>query len=194
MHSPGVEVLDVRKPHPYPGHCSAWQSGVLRHGITERSEQKGSIISVAWPPLHFQDRKVGTVTCPGHRVPWNLTWVPQDQGCHWLLKHMWIPHQQLLRPRKGATATPVMNRQGGHQCEQGRPGHMPGEKCQNKPQRWSLLAISSCYLSFYHHFVELAIIMDWVLWHCVFHIYVYDTLLHVSVYPYMCSCMHGFLR
>ena len=102
-----------RKPPPYP--VIVQDSGVLCYGVTKQSEQKGPI-NISGLTTSLSDRKVDTVTCHRPQGPLKAQLCLLKSGMSLdFCKHVWIPHQQLLWLRKGTTATPVTDRQGGHQ-------------------------------------------------------------------------------
>ena len=185
MHSPGVEVIDGKKTPPLSCHCAGqwgpppWDYWVVR---AER------IHKYQWSDHLTFRQEGGHSDLPRPQGPLKPQLCPLRSGMSLdFCKHMWIPHQQLLWLRKGQQPPQWwIDRVG--TSEQGRPGHA-WEKCQNKPQRWSLLAISSfCYLSFYHHFVGNCYYYELSSLDIVFfHIYVH---MHTHMYLYIHICVH----
>ena len=171
-----------RKPHPSP--VIVQDSGVLCHGVIKWSEQKGSI-NTSGLTTSLSDRKVDTVTCPRPQGPLKAQLCPLRSGMSLdFCKHLWIPHQQLLWLRKGTTATPVMDRQGGHQWA-GAAWTCLRKKSKQTTKMVPSTISAFCYLSFYHHFVGTCYLC--ILYFSHVYTYVYT---HTHMYLYMHTCVH----
>lgn len=168
-----------RKPHPSP--VIVQDSGVLCHGVIKWSEQKGSI-NTSGLTTSLSDRKVDTVTCPRPQGPLKAQLCPLRSGMSLdFCKHLWIPHQQLLWLRKGTTATPVMDRQGGHQWAGA------AWTCLRKKSKQTTKMVPSTISAFcYFHFIttlwELAIFA-----YCIFHM---CTHMYTHIHTCICICTH----
>ena len=125
-------------------------------GVTEGSEQKGPLKSVAW---HFIFRQEGGQQwlAPGHRAPWLLSWLPWVWECYWASVNTcesptnshygWGRGQQPLQQRMGR-----MGAEGPRQ-----PG-CGWERSQSMSEEWSLPSNRFLVLfSLCHHLADLAV-------------------------------------